>query len=86
MVAVYSQAQRQLQSLTTPVGEVPVLIVALAELAAQNLPGTREDDPMKLYLKCVKEHLTQHLEVSTRPLPTFLRQLWNRCLAVRCFQ
>ena len=39
------------------------MILFLAELTAERLPGTREEDPMRLYLQCMEDHMLMHMQV-----------------------
>ena len=43
--------------------EASALIVFLSELAAEKLPGTRDEDPLQLYLEAAERHMQECLEV-----------------------
>ena len=60
---VYNQARLRLEDPDVGAEEAPVLIVFLSELAAEKLPGTREEDPMRLYLDSIDEHMEQYVQV-----------------------
>jgi hypothetical protein len=60
---VYNQARGRLEDPGVSVDEVPLLIVFLAELAAEKLPGTWEEDPMRLYLECVQDQIMEDFQV-----------------------
>jgi hypothetical protein len=60
---VYNLARKELQEPEVPSDRVPGLIVFLAQLAAEKLPGTRDEDPMQLYLQRVEEHFMLRTQV-----------------------
>ncbi|GAX79929.1 hypothetical protein CEUSTIGMA_g7369.t1 [Chlamydomonas eustigma] len=72
---VYNQARSRLEDPGVSVEEVPQLIVFLAELAAEKLPGTREEDPMRLYLECVQDQILQYFQDCQQELEVNLANL-----------
>lgn len=42
--------------------QVPDLVIFLAQLVAEKLPGTREEDPMRIYLAAVDDQLTMLMQ------------------------
>ena len=58
---VYTQARCRLEDPDVGPEEAPVLVVFLSELAAERLPGTREEDPLRMYLEAAEGHLEAYM-------------------------
>lgn len=63
MTEVYDQARLRLEDADVAPEEASALIVFLSELAAEKLPGTRDEDPLQLYLEAAERHMQECLEV-----------------------
>ena len=80
---VYNQARARLEDPDVGAEEAPVLIVFLSELAAEKLPGTREEDPMRLYLDSIDEHMEQYVQVKLRKLKLGGVVIYSRWMRIK---
>ena len=72
MSEAYALAHERLEDPTVPADAAPELIVFMAQLSVvEKLPGTRDEDPMQLYLGTMDAHFVKCMQVCAgkRTLP-----------------
>ena len=76
---MYNQARYRLEDPDVGPEEAPLLVIFLTELAAERLPGTREEDPLRVYLEAVEGHIEGLMRDCD-----LVMQVWRFCVEIRC--